>query len=82
MFRRFKKWITGRLSGIPVSEQQITHGPERFVTIASTDPNFDDDDIDPLMLAAMNRCLQTGGMVFGGRDENGNCTIEDVGGNT
>ena len=77
MFRRIKKWLLGSQE-MPIEQQTITHGPSRFHTIASTDPHIDDEPMDPLMLAVMNRCLETGGVVIANRDEDGNCTMRDV----
>lgn len=77
MFRRIKTWLFGS-QGMPIEQQASTHGPECFRTIASTDPHIDNEPMDPLMLAAMNRCIETGGIVIANRDEDGNCTIRDV----
>ena len=77
MFKRIKQWLFGKPKPTFL-DQKITHGPESFKTIASTDPIIDDEPMDPLLLAALNRCIETGGAVIANRDDDGNCTLRDV----
>ena len=78
MLKNLVDWLRGRKPSLPIEQQRITHNTDRFKTIASTHPEPHNDDTDPMVLAAMNRCLETGKPVFATRDKHGNCTIRDI----
>ena len=74
MLNRIRRWLSGEpVSDVLVARRRLT-GIE---VISSTDKNFDIDAMDPLMLAAINRCRETGEAVFGSRDDDGNISLVD-----
>ncbi len=76
MFNFIRKWFLRNNIKNPSSPQ--AKEPIHFHAVASTDPNFSDDDIDPLTLATLQRCCETGNMVVGNLNDDGSFDLKEI----